>query len=113
MSMLFWIDDPIEFIVETSIIHHNSNVEKNHVGGYAQLAYHMGDFKPYYRFDYLEIDGGDPFFAGLDGVEDTKEHTFGVRYEWYPFAAIKGEFRIKDATSKESYAGTLQFSFAF
>jgi len=109
----FWVDDPVEFIVEASIIHHNSNVEKNHVGGYAQLAYQIGDFKPYYRFDYLEIDEGDPFFAGLVGVEDIKGHTFGVRYEWFPFAAIKGEFRMKDAVGEEAYAGTLQFSFAF
>jgi len=109
----FWVDDPVEFIVEASIIHHNSNVENHHVGGYAQLAYQMGDFKPYYRFDILEIEAGDPFFAGLDGVEDTKEHTIGVRYEWFPFAAIKGEFRVKNSTSKDTFAGTLQFSFAF
>lgn len=109
----FWVDGPVEFIVEASLIHHNSSFEKNHVGGYAQLAYQMGDYKPYYRFDYLEIEEGDPFFAGLDEVEDTEEHTLGVRYEWFPFAAIKGEFRIKDSTSKESYAGTIQLSFAF
>ncbi len=109
----FWVDGPVEFIVEASIVHHNSNFEKNHGGGYAQLAYQMGDYKPYYRFDYLEIEEGDPFFAGLDGVEDTEEHTMGVRYEWFPFSAIKGEFRIKNSTSKESYAGTIQLSFAF
>jgi len=109
----FWVDDPIEFIAEATIVHHNSDIEKKHVGGYAQLAYQIGDFKPYYRFDFLKIEAGDPFYSGLSQVKDTTEHTLGVRYEWYSFAAIKSEFRIKDVDNKESYAGTLQISFAF
>ncbi|MBI5427472.1 MAG: hypothetical protein HZA02_04240 [Nitrospinae bacterium] len=109
----YYLDDHFELIGELQTIQHDSDVRKFHSGGYAQLAYAFDKIKPYYRFDFLDIKTGDVFFAGIAGVEDTKQHTFGVRYELFPYAALKVEFRRADATTFRSNAATAQISFAF
>ncbi|MFQ5445131.1 MAG: hypothetical protein ACE5EK_11015, partial [Nitrospinales bacterium] len=82
---LFYIDELVELIMEVQYIHHELGFNKDHYGAYAQFALTFGDIKPYYRFDALRIDEGDPFFDGLAEVEDSDLHTFGVRYDWFPF----------------------------
>lgn len=109
----FYLDDRIELIAEYQMIQHDSDVNKFHSGGYAQSAYTFGKIKPYYRFDFLDIKAGDPFFAGIAGVEDTRQHTVGVRFELFPYAALKVEFRHADADTFRSNATTAQMSFAF
>lgn len=109
---LFYIDDYIEFIGEYQFIDHNY-VDQNHSGGYLQLALTFDKIKPYYRFDFLKIDTNDPFFAGLAGAEDIDQHTIGFKYEWFPFAAIKVEYRNLNGETVNSEFLTSQFSFAF
>jgi len=82
-------------------------------GGYAQLAYGLGHWRPYYRYAKLVVEEGDPFFTGLPGVEDQDQHTFGIRFDWFTFVALKAEYRYDDARSGTSHAGTAQIAFAF
>lgn len=106
----FYIDDRTEFLVEFQAIEHDSLVDHSHNGGYLQFAYNFGKIKPYYRFDFLNIDSNDTFFSSK---EDIDQHTAGIRYDWYPFAALKLEYRYSDSDSFNSNAGTIQISFAF
>jgi len=113
---LFYIDERVELIGEYQYIRHDLDIrsKKNHSGGYVQFGYTFGDkIKPYYRFDFLRIQSGDPFFTGLAGVENSDQHTVGLRYDWLPFAAIKLEYRNLNADTTKSEAGTVQISFAF
>ncbi len=114
---LFYIIDEFEIIGEYQFINHNprkdSRGSNTHSGGYLQMAYSFNKLKPYYRFDFLEIDPNDFYFIGLEGVEDTISHTFGLRYEWFPYAALKLEYRMMDTDTVDSHEITSQVSFAF
>ncbi len=110
---IYYIDERFEFIYEHQWIHHNFTRERDHSGGYVQFAVAFGQLKPYYRFDFLRINLGDPFFDGLKGVEDSDQHTVGLRYDWFPFAALKFEYRNLDGVFTDSHSGTIQLSFAF
>ena len=109
----FYLDDKIELIAEYQMIQHDSDVSKFHSGGYLQSAYTFRKLKPYYRFDFLDIKAGDLFFAGVAGVEDTRQHTVGIRFDVFPFASLKVEFRRADADTFRSTATAAQMSFAF
>ncbi len=110
---LFYVDDEIEFIGEYQHIEHSLGTGYTNTGGYLQFAYTFMDVvKPYYRYDFIQIDIADSFFTET-GAESTNIHTLGVRYEWFPFAALKVEYRNKDATSISSHEGSAQISFAF
>lgn len=113
---LVYLEDPIELLVEGQMIrHHDNGLRRTFYssGGYAQLAYRYRKLKPYYRFDLLRINGNDPFYADLPGVEDTDQHTFGFRWDWATFAALKLEYRLRRSKDFDSDTGVGQISFAF
>jgi hypothetical protein len=61
---------------------------------YAQIAYRLPwankKFKPYYRFEYIHIPGGEPVLL----IPELKGgHTVGTRYDITDFAAFKVEYR--------------------
>ena len=112
----YYVRQPFEAIVETQYIHHRdgrANRSYDHHGGYAQFAYRLGKAKPYYRFDWLGMDTADPYYVMLDIAQDTVQHTVGIRYDWKSFAAIKAEYRRRNAEVEDSDAVTVQFSFGF
>jgi hypothetical protein len=106
--------DPLELYVEGQWIRHEGGGSFDSYGGYAQVAYRIGKFKPYYRFDLLEIDGDDPYFAQGDGFDDLLQHTVGLRFDWASFAALKFEYRrLNDDGGPETDTFAAQFSVAF
>ena len=110
---LYYIDQTIEFISEFQVIEHEELRDFNHNGGYAQLAYRFGKGSPYYRFDFLNIENGDPFYSGLAEVEDRQQHTVGFRFDWFVYSALKLEYRYLDSDSGISHFVSGQVSFAF
>ena len=111
---IFYLKDPFEVILEGQIINHFNHatgMRDETVGSYGQLAYKMGKYKPYVRFDWLNISDRDPFFEGL--VEDETSHTLGIRYEVTTFNALKLEYRHSDKDNSKSNEATIQSSFAF
>lgn len=111
---IFYLKDPFEVILEGQLINHFNHatgMRDETVGGYGQLAYKMGKYKPYVRFDWLNISDRDPFFEGL--VEDETSHTLGLRYEVTTFNALKLEYRYIDKDHSKSSEATIQSSFAF
>lgn len=110
---VFYFDSKIELIAEYQYVDHDSIVDNSHWGGYFQIAYKLGKIQPYYRFDILEIDSRDTFFASANDID---QHTFGIRYELFSFAAIKFEYRHASSrlsTQGTPNSGTIQVSFAF
>lgn len=111
---IFYLKDPFEVILEGQLINHFNHatgMRDETVGGYGQLAYKMGKYKPYVRFDWLNISDRDPFFEGL--VEDETSNTLGLRYEVTTFNALKLEYRHVDKDNSKSSEATIQSSFAF
>jgi len=106
---LYYIDNNIEFIAEAQFIDHDSG-GFHHNGGFVQVAYSFGKIKPYYRFDVQNVDQSDSFFSLAPDIE---AHTTGIRYDWFPFAAIKLEYRNSEVNHDTRHWGTVQVSFAF
>jgi len=85
----------IELLTEVFKINHDefSGGVFNTVGGYAQFAYSVNKFKPYYRYDYIDYDSDDPFYRESEFVFlDTNKHTIGLRYDLSYFNALKFEY---------------------
>ena len=119
----YYLTYPYEALLEWQYIYHHDDRTKqtyHHQGGYAQIAYGLGDVapslrnvKPYYRFDWMGFEAGDPYYQTLTRAQDTTQHTIGLRYDWKPFAAIKTEYRRRNAETENTDTATIQFSFVF
>lgn len=108
--------DPIELLIEGQWVRHRdreTDDTAHSAGGYAQLAYRVGAFKPYYRFEWVGISSRDRFYARTPGAEDTQLHLAGVRWDLQEFAALKLEVRRRLTDSFDSVEGAAQLSFAF
>lgn len=86
-----------EFIAEFANVHHRnmtSAAEYDSQGGYVQVAYRLpfGDkkWKPYYRYDYIQVPGNEPIFTAF---KNQRNSTLGMRYDISDFAALKAEYR--------------------
>ena len=111
---LYYTADPFEIIAEYQYIWHDDfRSIKSHHGGYLQLAYSFDKLTPYYRFDILDIESGDAYYAGLKSVMNTIQHTVGIRYDWFPFAALKFEYRRSDTNLVDSNEVSTQVSFMY
>ena len=113
---------PYDLVAEILTIQHTDhsvNQDFNHYGGYVQLGYSLGSWKPYYRFDFLNTESGDPFYTDFNtglprfGSEDTTQHTVGVRWDLRTYVALKAEFRRLVNSSLRDSSATLQAAFAF
>ncbi|MEM7390978.1 MAG: hypothetical protein AAF492_01420 [Verrucomicrobiota bacterium] len=92
----------VELIAELSQITHDDEVsgeEFDTLGFYIQAGYQLGEFKPYYRFDALDFDKGDPFYTGID--DDFEEHSFGLRWDTSAWSALKFEYQRRDRDEKK------------
>ena len=113
---------PYDLVAEILAIQHTDhsvNRDFDHYGGYVQLGYSLGSWKPYYRFDFLNTESGDPFYTDFStgsprfGSEDTTQHTVGVRWDVRTYLALKAEFRRLVNSSLRDSSATLQAAFAF
>jgi hypothetical protein len=105
---------PFELMLEALWIRHDDEQarrELDHYGGYLQLGYAFESLHPYYRFDFLGIEGGDPFFGTL--AEDTLQHVLGVRWDLNTYVASKFELRRRDGDTEDANEAAAQLSFAF
>lgn len=118
----YYVAYPYDLIAEILAVQHDdhtSGQEFNHYGGYVQLGYALGLWKPYYRFDFLNINSGDPYFMDFpsgtprEGVEDTIQHTVGLRWDLRTYLALKAEYRYLRGATLRDGATRLQASFAF
>jgi hypothetical protein len=94
---LVWTGETPEFLAEFANVHHRSILTGHGFdsqGGYAQVAFRLPywqkRWKPYYRYDYVQVPRGEPFFLSVDNVRGS---TLGMRYDISDFAAFKAEYR--------------------
>jgi hypothetical protein len=104
----------LEILVEGQyILHQRSGSDYNNIGGYAQISYKAGRWTPYYRFDLLEIDSNDPFYAVVPEAVDTRKHTVGLRLDWTSFLALKLEYQRVNSTGRDANVVVLQTAVRF
>jgi hypothetical protein len=117
---VFYQVHPYDLVAELVAIRHDDQTSGSvfdHYGGYVQLGRAFGAWMPYYRYDFLNIGGGDPFYmdftTGEPMVEDTIQHTLGLRWNVRSYLALKAEYRLMRARSRRAGTAVVQASFAF
>lgn len=114
---LIYLSGNYELLSELFRIQHrdktsNKNFYTNAL--YVQLAYEMGDFKPFYRFEHVDFDGDDPFFTSfIDENNDLTRNSFGLRYELVPFTALKFQYSYLNGKKRDSSLFQISADFAF
>ena len=106
----------VELLVEAFEINHDefSGDVFNTFGGYAQCAYAISKFKPYYRYDYINYDRKDPFYSESEfDFLDTNTHTVGLRYDLSQFNALKCEVSHGVFDDEDVNIIRLQTAFSF
>ena len=88
-----------------------TNFTVNIPGFYSQVSRRWGSYRPYFRYEYLNVPSRDPFYSNVGLLHGPK---IGLRYDLGEFSAIKVEYgrdmgRGQDAVNS---LGT-QLSFAF
>jgi hypothetical protein len=79
--------------------------------GYAQLSRKFGKFRPYYRFQYVNIAGNDPIniFTGR-----YESHSGGVRMDFTDYVALKVQYnRLYQRVAAPENGVDLQMAFTF
>lgn len=94
---IVWTGETPEFLAEFANVRHRSILTGNTFdsqGGYVQVAYRLPvwnkRWKPYARYDYIQVPEDDITFGE---VEDVRGLTFGLRYDISDFTAFKAEYR--------------------
>ncbi len=84
-------------------------------GGYSQLSYRMGAWRPYFRFDMINGTASDPVAQATLGLSERwRAAAAGIRYDFAEFAAIKFQAdRESDRTRQVSNRFALQLAFTF
>ncbi len=121
-----WTKETPEFLAEYAHVRHRNILtlqEFNNSSAYVQVAYRLpGEarkWKPYYRFEWSNINPSDPLFTTATQlapiVNDLTGSTVGVRYDITNLAAFKAEYRhsSRRATDPVINGFFLQTSFTF
>jgi hypothetical protein len=123
---VIWTRETPEFLAEFAHVRHRNTLtlaEFNSSAAYIQVAYRLpGEahkWKPYYRFEWSNINPSDPLFTVTSQpaplVNDLTGSTVGVRYDISSLAAFKGEYRhtARRATDPVVNGFFLQTCFTF
>jgi hypothetical protein len=114
-----WQREDPEVIAEIAHVHHEQvggGPSSSNLAYYLQTAYQLPWFgrnwKPYYRFEHIDIDAADTVFAGVPNLDGS---TIGVRYDISMYAAIKTEVRVRRraADQPRTNGAFLQIAFTF
>ena len=91
-AYVVYVTPKFEFLNEAILIHHTfdyTRLKLNMPGFSTQLGRQWGHARPYVRYDYLNtapIDSTDGSIGRIHGP------SFGVRYEWSQFLALKFQY---------------------
>jgi hypothetical protein len=116
---LVWQREDPEFIAEIANVRHEQvggPLSESSLAYYIQTAYRLPIFdslwKPYFRFEHIDIASADPVFAGVPNLDGS---TVGVRYDASTYAAIKAEARFRRRVSGQPMTNGvfLQVAFTF
>jgi hypothetical protein len=103
----------VELLAEVAHVQHRDEMtggEFGTLGLYVQGSWKIGRWRPYYRFDKVDVADGDPFFA----PKDVSTHTFGLRYDPMPWVALKSEYHFSRPRGEEDiHSVRFQAAFTF
>jgi hypothetical protein len=103
-----------EFLNEAALLRHSingTNFTSNIPGFYSQVSKQFGSYRPYLRYEYLNVPGSDPLYSDVGLVHGPKA---GLRFSLNDFAALKIEYgrEMHRGLSSVNRVGT-QLAFAF
>ncbi|HYE23616.1 MAG TPA: hypothetical protein VEG32_00325 [Clostridia bacterium] len=114
---IVWTGETPEFLAEFANVHHRSTLTGHTFdsqGGYVQVAYRLPvwerRWKPYARYDYIQVPEDDITFGE---VEDVRSFTFGLRYDISDFTAFKAEYRNGRGAIDEDRVNSVVMQTAF
>jgi hypothetical protein len=114
-----WLREDPEVIAEIAHVRHrdvNGLVSAGNLAYYVQAAYRLPPpaiaFKPYYRFEHIDIDRRDPVFSTIPNLDGS---TAGIRFDISTYVAIKTEVRSKRRNEQQPRTNGwfLQISYTF
>jgi hypothetical protein len=114
-----WQKEEPELIAEFAAVRHRENGVDTATWSqafYLQAAWRLPPldraFKPYYRFEYTDVDDADEVFAAVSNLNMS---IAGVRYDLSPHAAMKTEYRTwtRGEGSVRNHGGFFQVCFTF
>jgi len=112
---LIYFRDGAELLAELFKIDHHDRGSGNDfgtVGYYVQGGYRIEKWTPYYRFDFINLAEGDPYFIPLQ--TDIRKQTLGVRWDILTWNALKLEYGRADRPDRErEHSLNINSSFAF
>lgn len=112
---LVYLEHGAELLGEVFKLYHHDRASGNDfdtIGYYIQGGYKTERWTPYYRFDFINLAEGDPYFTPLQ--TDIRKHTLGVRWDLLTWNALKLEYaraRRPDLDREQSL--NINSSFAF
>lgn len=114
-----WLGERPEVLAEYARIIHEpdgSGTSFDSDAYYVQVAYRLRgagrDWKPYVRFEEIDVPEADPVFSPFD--LDYQGFVAGLRFDFTTLAALKVEYRREEFETDESFDSLyVQASFAF
>ena len=83
----------------------------NTLGFYSQISRRWGNYRPYFRYEYVKVPSRDPLFSDVGLLHGPRA---GLRYELGEFTAFKVEYsRSMGQTGNAINTLGTQLSFAF
>jgi hypothetical protein len=113
-AYIIFINSKWEFMNEAVLLHHQitgGGRSYNSPLGYTQLAYRIGKFRPYFRFQEVNIPNDDPVTAFKGRYEGP---SAGVRWDCFTYAALKLQYNrvfLRNAATQNGLELALAFTF--
>ncbi len=108
------IDSKWEFMNEFVYLHHQVTVGGRSFRspmGYTQLAYHISKFRPYFRWQEVNIPSADPVTTFVGRYEGP---SLGVRWDAFTYACLKVQYNrvyLRDASAQNGIELAAAFTF--
>jgi hypothetical protein len=103
-----------EFLNEVVLLRHESNDGAPRVDSpsfYTQISRRWSAYRPYFRYEYVDVPERDPVFHGIDKFRRV---LLGLRYDWGDSTALKVEYGRESGEGGPAFNTlTLQAAFTF
>lgn len=113
-AYVVFINSKWEFLNEAVLMEHQvtgGGRSYNSPMGYTQLAYHIGKYRPYFRFQEVNVPNNDPVSAFTGRYEGP---SVGTRWDFSDYAALKIQYNrvyLRNAATQNGLEVALAFTF--
>lgn len=113
-AYVVFINPKWEFMNEAILLQHtlpDGGRSYNSPMGYTQLAYHVNKYRPYFRFQEVNIPNNDPVTSFKGRYEGP---SVGVRMDVFDYAALKFQYNrvyLRDAAAQNGFEAQMAFTF--